>query len=538
MESPLLPEDPLQFIVYSSVNPRKERQTKSLPLTKETVEQVGSIIFDKSDLTNEDIAYIVEATDTCSLERLFEHIQSYFTSRYPNKHLSVKFNRDLRETFNLSCKNERNPVVYMDDLVPVALIQSLSAIFFWDEYSTDSESVEWAYKSLYSALKEQAIHKSLPTSDTVSKWFEFVQKDKHIVELAVDAYYLIVTFALAHELAHIYLGHLSSIGSDEMDVFDRELEADQVAYECILHLIDEQTKGSGSKIWDRYYEHAYLAPLMFFDYYDLIVYTAEKLEIEGYGVSGGYPSTQVRREKLLETVNLPKYVLNTQEGNIMYNCFLDVCECYKINLSLHCAEKEFRTMLKSNLHNSSVPEEYADMVVTNFVETAYSPSSNQNEVLKNTADSLEFIIIHGPKKDKAKNSGLSVKFENVSLTLGLKNLLTSVCSVASIVVTDFGVEVNLIKAAIISLSIVQRHTMIEFTEDKINILLIFHMENRYDSGLSEVELPSFIELGIEKYNLSKMDVETIKKECQELRALGCLSVKDEKWYLKEKVVIL
>ena len=536
MKSPSLPEDPLQFIVYSSVNPRKNMQTNSLPLTKETFEQVGSFIFDKSDLTKDEKDFIVEATKTCSVDRLFEYIHSYFINRYPGKHIPVKFQHSYGETFNLYCKNEMNPVVYMDDLVQIVLIQSLSAIFFWDEYSGDSEHVEWAYKFLFSSLKEQALYKAIPTSDTVSKWFEHVKGNKHLVELAVDACYLIITFALAHELAHIYLGHLSSISNDEINVFDRELEADQVAYECILHLIDEQTKGTGSEIWDRYYEHAYLAPLMFFDYYDLIIYTAEKLEIEGDGVSGGYPSTQERREKLLETVNLPEYVLNTEEGNIMYNCFLDVCEYYKTNLSLHCAEKEFRTMLKSNLQDG-VPEEYADKVVTDFIETAYSPSSNHNEVLKNTAESLEFIIIHGPKKDNAKNSGLSVKFENVSLTLGLKNLLTSACSAAGIV-ADFGVEVNLIKAAIISLSIVMRHSAIELTEDKINILLIFHMENIYYPCLSEVEIPSFIEMGIEKYNLSKMTVEMIKKECQELKTLGCLSVKDEKWYLKEKVVIL
>lgn len=538
MESPSLPEDPLQFIVYSSVNPRKERQTKSLPLTKETVEQVGSIVFDKPDLTNEDVAYIVKATDTCSLERLFEHIQSYFTNRYPDKHPSVKFNRDLGETFNLYCENKRNPVVYMDDLIPAALIQSLSAIFFWDEYSTDSESVEWAYKSLYSTLKEQAIHKSLPTNDTVSKWFEFVQKDKHIVELAVDAYYLIVTFALAHELAHIYLGHLSSIGSDEMDVFDRELEADQVAYECILHLIDEQTKGSGSKIWDRYYEHAYLAPLMFFDYYDLIVYTAEKLEIEGYGVSGGYPSTQVRCEKLLETVNLPKYVLNTEEGNIMYNCFLDVCDMYKDALSsVNCADKEFRRLLISKLQENNLPEEYVDTVVTEFIETAYSPSSNQNNVLANSDKRVGFIVIEQPKNDKVQHSGISVKFKNVSLTLDLKKLLNRVYSATSMSV-GLGAEVNLINTALISLPIVLSHAVIKLTEEKIAILLIFHKENIYNPYLSEVELPSFIELGIEKYHLSKMSVETIMKECKELKTLECISVMDDKWYLKEKVVIL
>ena len=79
MESPSFSEDPLQFIVYSSVNPRKERQTKSPPLTKETVEQVGSIIFDKSDLTKDEEAFIVEATKICDIDKLFEYIHSYFT---------------------------------------------------------------------------------------------------------------------------------------------------------------------------------------------------------------------------------------------------------------------------------------------------------------------------------------------------------------------------------------------------------------------------------------------------------------------------
>ena len=537
MKSPSLPEDPLQFIVYSSVNPRKNMQTNSLPLTKETFEQVGSFIFDKSDLTKDEKDFIVEATKTCSVDRLFEYIHSYFINRYPGKHIPVKFQHSYGETFNLYCKNEMNPVVYMDDLVQIVLIQSLSAIFFWDEYSGDSEHVEWAYKFLFSSLKEQALYKAIPTSDTVSKWFEHVKGNKHLVELAVDACYLIITFALAHELAHIYLGHLSSISNDEINVFDRELEADQVAYECILHLIDEQTKGTGSEIWDRYYEHAYLAPLMFFDYYDLIIYTAEKLEIEGYGVSGGYPSTQERREKLLETVSLPEYVLNTEEGNIMYNCFLDVCDKYKDTFLLDCAEKEFHRLLKSKLQNNKLPEEYADNVITNFIAIADSSSGNKNEVLNYTDERLGFIVISQPENNKSPRSGLSAKFENVSLTLGLKNLLSSVCSAAGIV-ADFGTEVNLIKAAILSLSIVIRHTVIELTEDKINILLIFHMENRYNPVLSEIEIPSFIEMGIEKYDLSKMSIETIKKECQELKTLGCLSVKDKKWYLKEKVVIL
>lgn len=538
MESPSLPEDPLQFIVYSSVNPRKERQTKSLPLTKETVEQIGSIVFEKSDLTKDEEAFIVEATKKCDIDKLFDYIHSYFINRYPEKHLSVKFCCGYWGTFNLYCENEKNPVVYMDVLVTKALIQSLSAIFIWDEYSNDPNCVEEVYKSLFSSLKEQAINKRLPTSDTVSKWFKFAQKDRHILELTIDAYYLIITFALAHELAHIYLGHLSSIGSGKKNVFDRELEADLVAYDYILYLIDEQTSGTGSKIWDRYYEHAYLAPLMFFDYYDLIVYTAEKLGIEGYGVSGGYPSTQVRREKLLETVNLPKYVLNTEEGNIMYNCFLDGCDMYKDALSsVNCADKEFRRLLISKLQENNLPEEYVDTVVTDFIETAYSPSTNQNDVLADSDKRLGFIVIEQPKNDKVQHSGISVKFKNVSLTLDLKKLLNRVYSATSMSV-GLGAEVNLINTALISLSIVLSHTVIKLTEEKIAILLIFHKENIYKPYFSEVELPSFIELGIEKYHLSKMSVETIMKECQELKALGCLSVMDGKWYLKEKVVIL
>ena len=124
-----------------------------------------------------------------------------------------------------------------------------------------------------------------------------------------------------------------------------------------------------------------------------------------------------------------------------------------------------------------------------------------------------------------------------SLTLDLKNLLNNVCSTTSMI-AGLGAEVNLINTALISLPIVLSHAVIKLTEEKIAILLIFHKENIYNPYLSEVELPSFIELGIEKYHLSKMSDETIMKECQELKALGCLSVKDEKWYLKEKVVIL
>ena len=478
------------------------------------LEDIGVIVFGKRILTNDEISFINNAMEKCSLDNLFSYVHSYFQSVYFNEIPSIQISHKEGIRFDIGCVNSQTPKIYIDDLLPIALLQSLTAIFLWDEYHGEEDIVTTSLHFITLSITEQYKQGSVPTDSVTAKWYSYIQKDEHILELAVDAYYQILTFVIAHEFAHLYLNHTHKYSCED-DGIKQELEADAVAYDCVLNLISAQSKNEGSLTWDRYYEHAYLASLMYFDYIELVQFTLRVCENKDIK-STSDASLKLRRDKLLEQVGQPRYQLNTEEGNIMYRCFLDVCDEYKSRL---------------------IQERYREQLIYDIKSSVSSPVT-----LYTTEDIISKYLLISPV-DYGEKEALhlffdknSIKVENiVRATLDLKKLIMDVTRLLPAIMQPT-LELGLIHVGAALISIVGSHMIIKLSDDAFVIMLMFHLNDIYFPEIDDIELCSFVQLELEKHHLPFMSEEKIRTECKNLYDLGCLGKSVNTWYLKEKVV--
>ncbi|MCZ0859961.1 ImmA/IrrE family metallo-endopeptidase [Methanocorpusculum sp. MG] len=308
--------------------------------SQDTLDLIANAVFGNESITEDQIQFVTDACNTCNFETLFWSLVSHFEQIYSSKKNELKFLSRYSRVMDIHAENLDVPYVYVDELVGSALFGSLSTMCFWSEYQQDEVAWNFCYSHLRHVLYQQGCRGILPKEEVIALWKNLVKTDPHLLQIASDTFWVSIAFAIAHELAHIYLNHQADY-TDKEKTYSQEFEADAVAYDLVLNKIMYQKSHGVTSDWDVYHEYTYLAPLVFLEFFNLITYT--EFGVENNDTASNYPSIQLRMDKLLEMVKDPVYQFDTEEGNDLCNCYLDIADYYKERLQSQITEwKEMR----------------------------------------------------------------------------------------------------------------------------------------------------------------------------------------------------
>lgn len=186
-----------------------------------------------------------------------------------------------------------------------------------------------------------------PSEETIRSLLEPLKGDSHIISIAEDCFWTIMAFTFAHELAHEYIGtkSLNTNKDCEIDRINRarasireEFEADKIAYDVVLRIIME---GEDNSFYLK--KHTYLSPMMYMDFFDLFYYTDRILYKKNVAMFD-HPTPNDRKSSLFGVVDDDRYQFDTEEGNDLYNCFLDAFDLYKEELLLKEQKGKLKTV--------------------------------------------------------------------------------------------------------------------------------------------------------------------------------------------------
>jgi len=246
-----------------------------------------------------------------------------------------------REDFNANMEREISQsneyIIFVDDLLDTFVFRLSTVLLYWNDFIKDHDVWTCCFMYTLYTLTEFGVHRVRPACP---RWIyemqiEMLTYSDRASHLYADVASIIMSFVIAHELGHFVLGHHDSAERS----IEAEFAADDFAYKVILSLIEKQSKhisvkGERPEI-DMYSDYTYLAPLMFFDFMQLLEHFSNAV-YNDYSRKNITAELNMRKEHLEEWVfNSPNiYDFETDGGNAVYNATLSSIERFMSEVDL------------------------------------------------------------------------------------------------------------------------------------------------------------------------------------------------------------
>lgn len=301
--------------------PEKFRYKKSI-LSAKSIEKIKKLVDWENDIPNRE-----NINKGFDYETVYQEIFNYFLGKLNEKfniNRTIKFCLDYYRKVEI--KRDNNDI-FIDHTLLSALSGFTTTVFYCSEGFGDKEVDLFGFRYLLFIINEQCLNlHELPDKSSQDDFIERFNGKLEIIRIAMDIYWVMLVFAVLHELSHIFLGHKPYKEIyDHNEFLKQEYEADESAYIILLETIynrnNIQLDYDMSAIFQ---EYTYLAPMMLIDFYNLIYYVDGTInKVKFYSP---YPSPAHRKERLFTVFDRWEKSINTKEGNDLYNCFLDVIE--------------------------------------------------------------------------------------------------------------------------------------------------------------------------------------------------------------------
>jgi hypothetical protein len=300
------------------------RHKKSV-ISAESIEKVRILADWEKDIDNRE-----NINKGFNYEAVCQEIFNYFLGKF-NEKFNVK--RDIKFGHGyyrkLEIKRDNNNI-FIDDTLLSALFQFIAAVFYWAEGFGDKTVALFGFRYLLFITNDLCLNlHELPGTKTYEEFMDRFNGKLNILMLASNVYWVMVIFAVLHELSHIFLEHKPHKEIHEKEEFlKQEYDADELAYVMLLDTICNRNNIlSNYNIMEIFEEYTYLAPMMLIDFYDLPYYVDSIInKTKFYSL---YPSPVHRKERLFKVFDDWEKSINTEEGNDLYNYFVDVIEKFK-----------------------------------------------------------------------------------------------------------------------------------------------------------------------------------------------------------------
>ena len=268
-----------------------------------------------------------EDVQKCNLNQMLQLVQDYFKREYEYNDPNIVLSNRYQHSVNSYVKGDenrpdRNLFIHIDELFESALLSFFMVMFKWAKEFDDIQVYRKSFLYLLFIMNDVSILGDIPNENSSESLFEILNGDWQIMNLASSCYWVTVIFSLAHEVAHTYFKNKGQVFESDKE---EEFAADAMAYDIVLKIIMDQVQlEETERILEAY---AYLAPVMYMQFFDVLYYTDNVL-YNGVVIDDTHPPVQERVDQLLAIADEDRYDFDTEEGNSLYNSFLDVYEEY------------------------------------------------------------------------------------------------------------------------------------------------------------------------------------------------------------------
>ena len=281
--------------------------------------------YHDSGLTEEQLR---ENNKKYNLEQMLQIVKEYFGMEYGYRGEGIVLSNRYQRSVNsyIFLEDEREQFVHIDELFESSIMAFFLIIFRWSKEFDNLEVYGNCFTYLLFIMNDVSILGDIPNEKSNEMLLQIMDGDAQVMNLASSCYWTVVIFSLAHEVAHSYF---ASIGKKFPNRKKEEFKADAVAYDIVLKIIiDCSRKGEENRIIEDY---AYLAPVMYMQYFDLFYYT-DRVLYNRMIRTNTHPLPKERICHLFAIANDDKYDFDTENGNHLYAGFLDAYDEYRTQL--------------------------------------------------------------------------------------------------------------------------------------------------------------------------------------------------------------
>lgn len=220
--------------------------------------------------------------------------------------------------------------IYIDYLISNVLLEYVATFYLWARYPKKNDIAAQCFIYVLYALEGCCRRGKLSSSDNQISLQELIANNLNDQDLVFigDLYWCMLSFAMCHEIAHIYCEH--GYPASISEGLAQEFEADAVGYDIYLKLMIKNMHNSEDIASSVFREYLYTAPMiLFLFYHDLY-----KMGYWMYGekIPDTHPPLSERIDKLFDISQDDKYEFNTELGNDVLNNFYDISDKFLTEL--------------------------------------------------------------------------------------------------------------------------------------------------------------------------------------------------------------
>lgn len=141
-----------------------------------------------------------------NLQTMFDIVKRYFAKEYGYTGIEIELSNLYRNLINSYIFNDKiNPAfVHIDELFESTVMGFLLAMFKKSKDFGNLETYGECFKYVLFLINDVCIFGEMQSMDANQALIDTVNGNIQILQLAVDCYWIMVVFSLAHEIAHEY----------------------------------------------------------------------------------------------------------------------------------------------------------------------------------------------------------------------------------------------------------------------------------------------------------------------------------------------
>lgn len=220
--------------------------------------------------------------------------------------------------------------IYIDLLMSNVLFEYAAAFYLWARHPENEDLVSRCFIHTLYTLEGCCRRGKLSEMDgqlSLQKLIADNLDDQEIVFIG-DLYWCMLSFAMCHEIAHLYCEHGCPRSTD--DGYIQEFQADAVGYDVYLKLMIKNMHSTENVSSGVFREYLYTAPMiLLLFYHDLF---AMGYWMYGEVIYDTHPVLKERIDKLLAISQDDKYEFDSSSGNVVLNCYYDISDKFLVEL--------------------------------------------------------------------------------------------------------------------------------------------------------------------------------------------------------------
>lgn len=269
--------------------------------------------FDNDEQLKEHLSHVIENDN---LYVFFGIVEKEF-NQFLNCDLKFVFSTWYNKN-HLEFRQHENQI-FMSSSSYISMLCYYAFILYQSDHLNDEKIKRMCFQNILGVIKDSCLWNCEPVAlDVFDIVLNMIGTKGTYLSTACVLVNTSICFALLHEMSHYYLKH-EITAPNESKSLQMELDADKLAYNIFLSIIEKQRKGQfdGGEFTQSFQEYAYLAPAMFIGFLH-IVRLVDKILYNWEIESSDFENFIQRKEAIIDHIEDCDVDIDTEIGNQLY----------------------------------------------------------------------------------------------------------------------------------------------------------------------------------------------------------------------------